>query len=140
MLSKLMFPFTSIMKKTVGDYKNMKVSFEMDKNKSPYHSKPYRIPVTQINLMKRAINEIVKNKTLSEYNGHSPWAVPTFGMPKKNDGVRIVSYFRKLNEAIKRNPWSIQYITRTIPVPHSTIFLNKQKHANHYTINSTIVL
>jgi len=81
------------MKKTVGDYKNMKVSFEMDKNKSPYHSKPYRIPVTQINLMKRAINEMVRNKALSEYNRNSSWAAPTFGVPRKNDGVRIVSYF-----------------------------------------------
>ena len=46
-----------------------------------------------------------KNKALEEYSGDSEWAAPTFGVPKKNDGVRIVTDFRKLNEAIKRNPW-----------------------------------
>ena len=60
MLSKLMPPFIVIMKGTVGDYKNMEVPFELDKNKTPYHASPYRIPVTQINLMKRAINKMVK--------------------------------------------------------------------------------
>ena len=53
---------------------------------------------------------MVRNKALSEYNGNSPWAAPTFGVPKKNDGVRIVSDFRKLNEAIKRNPWPMSTI------------------------------
>ena len=76
----------------------MEVSFERDKNKTPYYANPYRIPVAQINLMKRVIYEIVKNKTLSEYNENNPWATPIFGLPKKNGGFRIVSDFRKLNE------------------------------------------
>ena len=84
--------------------KNMEVLFEIDKNKTPYHTKPYVIPVAQINLMKRAISEMVKNKALSEHNGNSRWVAPTFEVSKKNDGVRIVSDFRKLNEAIKCNP------------------------------------
>ena len=53
---------------------------------------------------------MVRNKALSEYNGNSPWAAPTFGVSKKNDGLRIVSDFRKLNEAIKRNPWPMPTI------------------------------
>ena len=110
MLSKLLSPFTAIMKGTVGGYKNMKVSFEMDKSKTPYHAKPYMISLAQINLMKRAISEMVKNKVLSEYNGNGAWAAPTFGVPKKNNGVRIVSDFRKLNVAIKHNPWPIPTI------------------------------
>jgi len=52
MLSKLMPPFITIMKGTMGDYKNMEVSFEMNKNKTHYRTKPYRILVAQINLMK----------------------------------------------------------------------------------------
>ena len=85
MLSELMSQFTAIMKGTVGNYKNMEMTFEMDKNKDPYHVKPCRIPVYQINLMKRAINEMVKNKALSEYNGNSPWAAPKFGAQNEGD-------------------------------------------------------
>ena len=104
MLRKSVSPFIAIMKEAMGDYKNMEVAFERGKNKTPYYTNPYMIPVAQINLMKRAIYEIVKNKTVSEYNENNPWATPIFGLPKKNDGVRIVSDFRKLNEAIKCNP------------------------------------
>ena len=93
MVSELISQFTAIMKGTVGDYKNMEVTFYMDTNKDPYHAKPYRIPVSQINLIKRVINEMVKNKALSEYNGNSPWVVPTFGVPTENDGVQVVSDF-----------------------------------------------
>ena len=68
-----MSPFTAIMKGTVGDYKNVEVSFELDKSKTPYHTKSYRIPMAQINLMKRVINDMVRNKALSEYNGKARW-------------------------------------------------------------------
>ena len=88
-----MSPFTAIIKETVWDYKNTEMSFEIYKNKIPYHAKSYRILVAQINLMKRAINVMVKNKALSEYNGKIVWAAPTFRVPKKNNGVRILSDF-----------------------------------------------
>ena len=61
-------------------------------------------------MMKTAIKEMSKNKTLEEYNGDSEWATPTFGVTKKNDGVRIVTDSRKLNEAIKQNAWPMPTI------------------------------
>ena len=39
---------------------------------------------------------------------------PTFGVSKKNDGVRIVSDSCKLKEAIKRNPWTIPTIQKIL--------------------------
>lgn len=59
----------------------MKVSFDIDKNKTPYHVKPYKIPVAQINLMKRSINKTVR-KALSKYSGNSPWVTPIFEVLK----------------------------------------------------------
>ena len=105
-----MSQFEGLLEGTIVDYKEMEVSFEINANKTPYHAKPYRIPVAHMPLIKTAINEIVKNKALAEYSGDSEWAAPTFGVPKKNDGVRMVTDFRKLNEAIKRNPWPMPTI------------------------------
>lgn len=63
--------------------KNMEILFEIDNNKTPYHTKPYVIPVAQISLMKRAISEMVKNRALSEYNGNSRLVEPNFEVSKK---------------------------------------------------------
>ena len=65
----------------------MEVSFDIEKYKTPYHAKPYRIPVAHMPLMKKAISEMVENKALAAYNGQSEWALPTFGVPKKMAGL-----------------------------------------------------
>ena len=82
----------------------MEASFEIGINKSPFHAKRYCTPVTHTPLMKKAIKELVENKALAEYSGDSEWKAPTLGVPKNNDGARIVTDFRRLNEAIKQNP------------------------------------
>ena len=105
-----MSQFPESMRGTFGDYKNMELAFDIDQNYYPYHARPYMIPVSRIKLMKCAINVMINNGTLSEYNGNSLWAASTFGVPKKNDEVRIVTDFWKLNEAIKRNPWPMPTI------------------------------
>ena len=51
-----------------------------------------------------------RNGVIEEYSGNSEWAAPTFGVPKKNKGIRIVSDFRKLNEMLKRSPWPMPTI------------------------------
>ena len=86
-LSHLMPQFEGLLKGTVGDYKEIEVSFEINSNKTLYHAKSYRIPVAHTPLMKTTIKEIVKNKALTKYSGDSEWAALTFGFPKKNDGV-----------------------------------------------------
>lgn len=98
------------MKGTVRDYKNKEVAFEMTHSRHPYHAKLYRISVLQINLIRKAINAMVENGTLSKYNGSSTWAAPTFDVPKRNDEVQIVIDFHKLNKAIKRNHWPMPTI------------------------------
>ena len=82
-LSSLMFKFEGLLKGTVGDYKEMEVSFEVDKIKTPYHAKPYHIPVAHMPMMKTAIKEMYKNKALEEYSGDSEWVAPNFGVSKK---------------------------------------------------------
>ena len=49
----------------------MEASFEIDKNKTPYHTKPYRISIAHTPMMKTAIKEMCKNKALEKYSGDS---------------------------------------------------------------------
>ena len=109
-LKQLVSQFEDIIKGITGKCKNMEVTFEVDEKKQPYYAKPYRIPVAHIATMKKAIQVMANNNALVPYNGNSPWAAPTFGVPKKNKEIRVVSDFRKLNDAIKRHPWPMPTI------------------------------
>jgi hypothetical protein len=42
----------------------------------------------------------------------SEWAAPTFIIPKKNGTVRFISDFRRLNEEVKRKPYTIPNIAQ----------------------------
>ena len=58
-LPNLISQFEGILQGTVGDYKEMEINFDIDKDKTLYHAKPYRILVTHMPLIKKAISEIV---------------------------------------------------------------------------------
>ena len=88
-LSSLMSNFEGLLKGTVGDYKKMEVSFEVDKNKTPYHAKPYRIPVAHTKMMNTTINEMCENKALEEYSGDSEWVAPTLACQKRTMGYEL---------------------------------------------------
>jgi len=70
-LVNLMAKFEEWLQGTVGYYKEIEVSFDIDKEKTTYHAKPYLIPVAHMPLMKKAISEMVENKALAAYNGES---------------------------------------------------------------------
>lgn len=54
--------------------------------------------------MKGWINEMIHNKVVRQYRGSNEWVATSFGVPKKNKGIRIVRDFRKLNNVIKGSP------------------------------------
>ena len=59
--------------------------------------------------MKTECDRLVKLGVLEECQ-ESEWAAPTFIIPKKNNTVRFISDFRKLNAALKRKPYPIPKI------------------------------
>ena len=53
---------------------------------------------------------MINTNVLAEYSSKRLWTAPTFGVYKKNKEIRIISDFRKLNDKIKRHPWSMTTI------------------------------
>ena len=45
-----------------------------------------------------------------EKNYDSPWAAPSFIIPKKNGQVRFLTDFRQLNKRLQRKPYPIPKI------------------------------
>ena len=60
--------------------------------------------------MRRVVAVLAPKKAQEQNDMSTEWDVPTFGVPKKAEGVSIVSNFRKINELIKRNHWPISII------------------------------
>ena len=48
---------------------------------------------------------MIEQGVLREAPEDTDWAAPTFCVPKKTKGVRVVSDFCALNRSIKRSPW-----------------------------------
>lgn len=82
----------------------IKVYFKLKPNAEPYYDCPYSIPVSLGEITKNAINMVCDQGILKEMREDTEWAAPTFEVPKKNKGVRIVSHFRQWNRWIKRSP------------------------------------
>ena len=109
-LTNVIREFEDLFQGTAGNYTGNPVQIKIRKDAKPYHARPYRIPQAQEAVTRKAIDAMIKNNVLEEYDGDSEWAAPTFGLKKKDDGIRIVSDFRKLNEVIVRNPWPMPTI------------------------------
>lgn len=104
-LEQVLEEFGDLFKGKVGTRPGIKVAFELKQDARPFYSKPYSIPVSLQEVTKNAINMMVEQGILREARENTEWASPTFAVPKKTVGVRIVSDFRRLNGSIKRSPW-----------------------------------
>ena len=93
----------------VGNHQGTNIEFELKKDAKPFYAKPYNIPVALMDLTKQAIQEMIDNDFIMQMHDDTEWAAPTFCVPKKTKGVRVVSDFRALNRTmkIKKELWSL---------------------------------
>ena len=112
-LLSLLFEFEELFDGTLGDWNRPPVSIKMKEGAKPYHGRPY--PIAQIHkatLMKE-INRLEGIGVLKRQSS-SQWASPTFGIPKKDMTVPIITDFRELNKRIVRRPYPIPKISITL--------------------------
>ena len=100
---------------TRGKWKGPPMSFEMVDGAKPFHAKPFRIPQSLYDTLKKEINRLVDEGVLSPVKS-SEWACPTFGIPKKDKTIRVVLDFRGINKLIKRKPYPVLLIQDIMPV------------------------
>ena len=77
----------------VGNHKGMDVEFELEEGTKPFYARPYNIPVSLLDSTKEAIQEMIQNGVLKQIHEDTEWAAPTFCVPKKTTGVRVISDF-----------------------------------------------
>ena len=98
---------------TRGTWKGKEFLLELKREAEPYFTRPYQIPKSVEKIFKDEIVRLVKIGLLTQVY-ESEWAAPTYGIPKKDQTIRVVSDFCKLNTMIKRKPYPLPRIQDTI--------------------------
>jgi hypothetical protein len=101
----------------LGTLKVRPIHMELMADAKPYHSRPFPVPQSLYSTTKTEIEQLIKIGVL-KLDHESEWAAPTFVQPKKTGDVRILTDFRKLNEAICCKPF---------PCPTFLIFFRNYK-------------
>jgi hypothetical protein len=117
LLAKLLRKYEHLFDGTLGDWKGSGVSFELRDDAKPYHSKPYPIPHIHEMPTKKEVSRLCELGVLKECT-ESEWGAPSFIIPKKNNTVRFLSDFRRLNSMLTCK-------TETIPYPEDSGYVTK---------------
>ena len=108
-LLQLLTKYENLFDGTLGEWNMKRVNLEFIKGETPYHDKPYLIPVAHKNLFGNEVNILEKLGVLKRED-ESEWASPTFIIAKKEGTVTFLSDFRQVNKRVKRNPWPLPKI------------------------------
>ena len=108
-LLELLQDFEELFDGTLGDWKTEPVHLELKPDAKPYHGKAFPVPFIHKETLKKEVERLVEIGVLQR-QPESPWASPTFIIPKKNLTVRFISDFRKVNELLVRKPYPLPKI------------------------------
>ena len=84
----------------LGTYPHQRVHLEIDKNAKPVVSRPHPVPQRHEDMFKKELDCLFKIGVL-ERCGAAEWLSPTFCIPKKDDGIHVISDMRTLNKVLK---------------------------------------
>lgn len=101
LLAKELKQFTKLFSGKLGCYPHTKVHLELTPDAKPFSTRPYPVPRAHRDVFKEELDRLVELGVLSP-TGPAEYLSATFIIPKKDNRVRWVSDFRKLNSIIKR--------------------------------------
>jgi len=136
-LKALLFQYEHLFDGTLGHWDTDPVNFELKDGAKPYHARPFPIPYVHEGTLKKEIDRLVRLGVLKKCSD-SEWASPTFIIPKKNNTVRVVSDFRKLNSMLRRKPYPIPKIQDVLQkLGGFTFATSLDLNMGYYTIKLT---
>jgi hypothetical protein len=91
-LKQVLSEFTKLFDGTLGVYPHRKFYIELEPGAKPRHARPYPVPVTHLETLKKELIHLCETGDLQlQPQGASEWSSPTFITPKKYGQVCWVS-------------------------------------------------
>ena len=112
-LYQLLMKYENVFDGTLGEWKTDPVDFELVDGATPHSQRHYPVPHLYKTTFKKELDRLVKLGVLEKVQ-QSEWGSPTFIVPKKDNKVRFVSDFRRLNQKLKRKPYPLPRISDTL--------------------------
>ena len=109
-LLALLTQFESLFQGKLGCMSGPPLDIELKPNVTPIHARPYPIPRAHLELVKEEIKRMKKLGIIRQIFD-TPWAAPSFAIPKKTGGIRVVTDFRGLNQHVVRHPFPLPRIS-----------------------------
>ena len=85
-LLALLSNFNELFDGSLGDWKTEPVSLGLKEGATPFHGRPFPVPVIQRDILKMEVKRLVELGVL-KWQGASEWTLPTFIIPKENGQV-----------------------------------------------------
>jgi hypothetical protein len=108
-LLKVLKKYQDLFDGTLGTFTGTPYDIKLKDNVKPHHAQPFPVPKIHELTLKSELDHFCELNVLKQVN-RSQWGAPTFIIPKKDDTVRFISDFHKLNKRIKRQPYLIPKI------------------------------
>jgi len=112
-LYQLLLKYEDIFDGTLGEWEGDPVDFELIDDAKPHSQRHYPVPHLYKKTFEKELLRLVELGVLEKVTS-SEWGSPTFIVSKKDDRVRFVSDFHRLNAKLKRKPFPLPRIQDTL--------------------------
>jgi len=79
----------------LGAWPDVKVDVELQLDAKPCQAKPFQVPHTCVDMLKKEVEELVEIGVLEPvtHGGETEWQAPAFIVPKKDGKIRFLTNF-----------------------------------------------
>jgi len=97
-----------------GQWNGEPIEIKLKDGVQPCWKRAYKIPQAYRELVEQEIGRLEKAGVLEKSSSPSEWGAPSFVIPKKDGGIRLLTDFRDLNKSVKRTPCEYERVEDTI--------------------------